>query len=211
MTRAYLRICQWLSKAVGKRNGQAPLSLLLTCTLALATPALAAGETTIGGVKIEETLTKGNTTLVLQGAGLRKRLFLKLYAAGPYVPEGSPTQPSWLVDSDEPIAITLDIVSDLVTRDKMVEALNDGFSASTGGNTSPVSSEIAALESAMGGAMAAGSSMSFFYEPAVGTHVSRDGESVAIIEGLAFKRALFGIWLSDKPVATKLKAALLGN
>jgi len=85
-----------------------------------------------------------------------------------------------------------------------LEALNEGFAASTGGDTSAVAAGIAQLQSAMGGAMAAGSSMTFTYEPAVGTHVYRDNEQVATIEGLAFKRALFGIWLSDKPVAAMM-------
>ena len=187
------------------------LSLSLGLGLGLATGSATAQAANIGGVEIEQTLDAAGTTLVLQGAGLRKRLFIKLYAAGLYVPEGSPAQATWLVDSDEPIAITLDIVSDLVTRDKMLEALNEGFAASTGGDTSAVAAGIAQLQSAMGGAMAAGSSMTFTYEPAVGTHIYRDNEQVATIEGLAFKRALFGIWLSDKPVATSLKAALLGS
>jgi len=63
----------------------------------------------------------------------------------------------------------------------------------------------------MGDAMKSGSSMSFEYEPGVGTHVSRDGEEKAVIEGLEFKQALFGIWLSDKPVSGKLKSSLLGG
>ncbi len=179
--------------------------------IGLVSSAATAQAATVGGVEIEETLDTAGATLVLQGAGLRKRLFIKLYAAGLYLPEGSPTQATWLVDSDEPIAITLDIVSDLVTRDKMLEALNDGFAASTGGDTSPVAAGMEQLENAMGGAMAAGSTMTFAYEPGVGTHVERDGERVATIEGLDFKRALFGIWLSDQPVAASLKTALLGG
>lgn len=189
-----------------------PLILPVLCAgalcLAVASNARAAK---VAGVEIEESLNVAGQSLKLQGAGLRTRLFIKLYAAGLYIPEGSPSQATWLVDSDEPIAITLDIVSDLVTRDRMIEALNEGFAASTGGNTDAVANEMQQLKDAMGGAMKAGSSMTFAYEPGVGTRVSRDGEETTIIEGLDFKRALFGIWLSDKPVTPKLKAALLGN
>ncbi len=172
---------------------------------------MSASAETVAGVEVEDTLDVAGETLVLQGAGLRKRLFIKLYAAGLYVPEGSPSEATWLVDSDEPVAITLDIVSDLVTRDKMVEALNDGFAASTGGDTSAIDNEIRALDAAMGDAMEAGSTMTFAYEPGVGTRVFRNSEEKVVIEGLPFKRALFGIWLSDTPVAAKLKAELLGN
>jgi len=51
----------------------------------------------------------------------------------------------------------------------------------------------------------------FAYAPRGGTTVWRDGEPVSVIEGLAFKQALFGIWLSKKPVAGKLKAGMLGG
>lgn len=185
-----------------------PLLAASVLSVALALPASAAK---VAGVTVEETLDVAGQTLKLQGAGLRSRLFIKLYAAGLYIPDGSPAQATWLVDSDEPIAITLDIVSDLVTRDRMLEALNDGFAASTGGDTSGIAAEIEQLKQAMGDAMAAGSTMTFAYDPDVGTRVIRDGEEKTVIAGLDFKRALFGIWLSDKPVTAKLKAALLGG
>ena len=49
------------------------------------------------------------------------------------------------------------------------------------------------------------------YKPASGTHVLKNGEEVGAIEGLEFKKALFGIWLSDKPAQNSLKAGMLGG
>jgi len=98
-------------------------STVLTTALSAGLLSLAlvtsAGAAKLAGVEIEESIDTAAGTLALQGTGLRKRLFVKIYAAGLYLPEGSPVQPSWLVDADEPIAITLDIVSDLATRDKI--------------------------------------------------------------------------------------------
>jgi len=179
------------------------LGLALTATSA-------AQAATLAGVEVEDTLQAGGATLQLNGAGLRDRFFIKLYVAGLYTEAGSGAAEE-IRQADAPMAITLDIVSDRVTRDKMIEALNDGFATATGGDTAPVADGMARLQAAMGDTMSAGSSMTFAYEPGIGTRVSRDGTEQAVIEGLPFKQALFGIWLSDRPVDKKVKTGLLGS
>jgi len=37
------------------------------------------------------------------------------------------------------------------------------------------------------------------YVPGEGTYIYRNGALKTTIEGLAFKKALFGIWIIDKP------------
>lgn len=182
---------------------------LLGASLSLA-PAGTTVAATLAGVEVEDSLEVAGETLTLNGVGLRKRFFVKLYVAGLYTQEGAGDGDA-IVQADAPMALTLDIVSDRVTRDKMVEALNDGFAASTGGDTAPVEAGIAQLREAMGDTLEAGASMAFVYEPGVGTRVSRDGTETAVIEGLPFKQALFGIWLSGTPADAKLKSALLGS
>ena len=49
------------------------------------------------------------------------------------------------------------------------------------------------------------------YTPGSGVAISKNGELKDTIEGIAFKKALFGIWLSDKPADKKLKKAMLGK
>ena len=41
--------------------------------------------------------------------------------------------------------------------------------------------------------------------------VIRNGEVKVVVPGLAFKKALFGIWLSDDPVQDDLKEGMLGE
>ena len=50
-----------------------------------------------------------------------------------------------------------------------------------------------------------------FYVPNKATLVVKNGKLMAKIEGLDFKKALFGIWLSDVPADKNLKKALLGE
>ena len=116
-----------------------------------------------------------------------------------------------VIDADEAMAIRLDILSDLLTRKKLVEALDEGFDKSTGGNTQAIQPQIDQMLSFMQDKIEPGSRYTLAYEPGVGTHIQRNGENLTTIEGLAFKQALFGIWLSDKPAQKSLKAAMLGN
>ena len=51
----------------------------------------------------------------------------------------------------------------------------------------------------------------FVYLPGVGTKIFKNGEAAKPIKGFEFKQALFGIWLSDNPIAVKLKSQLLGQ
>ena len=54
--------------------------------LALLLP-LAAGAAEVEGVKVEDKTRVGSSDLVLNGAGLRKRLFFQVYVIGLYVPQ----------------------------------------------------------------------------------------------------------------------------
>jgi hypothetical protein len=47
--------------------------------------------------------------------------------------------------------------------------------------------------------------------PDLGTHVLKNSELVDLIKGISFKKAFFGIFLSDNPIQKNLKKALLGG
>jgi hypothetical protein len=51
----------------------------------------------------------------------------------------------------------------------------------------------------------------FIYLPESGLDVIRNSKHLDTIEGLDFKKAFFGIWISDNPVQKSLKKAMLGN
>ena len=182
------------------------LAGFLTAVL-VASPAHAA---TVAGVDIADRARIGGETLDLRGAGVRKRLFLKLYVAALYGGEPGATGPE-VAAADAPMMIRIAIRSDLVTRDKMVEALNDGFAKSTGGNTAPVQDGIDLALAGLPDQLGAGDRIDIVYVPGTGTVMAREGETLATVEGLAFKEALFGIWLSDDPVQADLRSAMLGG
>ncbi|MGQ7844800.1 chalcone isomerase family protein [Granulosicoccus sp. 3-233] len=186
---------------------RSPLTWLLLLACLTHLPAQAAK---VAGVSLDDTLTVGKQTTTYHGAGVRKKLFIKLYVGSLYL--ASPTaDAASIVAADEAMAIRLDVLSDLLTRKKLVKALDEGFAKSTGGNTQAIQPQIDQMLSFMQDKISPGSRYTLAYEPGVGTHISRNGESLTVIEGLPFKQALFGIWLSDQPAQDSLKAAMLGN
>jgi len=183
------------------------VAALLSFAVLLAGPAYAKK---VGGVELPAELTVGDAALALNGAGLRKKLFIKLYVGSLYLPEPS-SDAQAIIDADEPMSITLNILSDLLTRDKMLKALKQGFKKSTDGNTEAIQPQIDRMIELMQEKIRPGDSFQLSYEPGSGTHMSKNGDAPELIEGLDFKQALFGIWLSDKPAQASLKKAMLGG
>ena len=49
------------------------------------------------------------------------------------------------------------------------------------------------------------------YIPGKGVEVLKNSQSKVIIKGLEFKKALFGIWLCNKPAQESVKKQMLGK
>lgn len=163
----------------------------------------------VAGVTLDESITVGEQSIPLRGAGIRKKLFIKLYVGSLYTNEtGSAAD---VIASDAPMAIQLNLISNLLTREKMVDALMEGFDKSTGGKLAPIQDSIDQLIGVLPEKFAYGTSMALVHEPGVGTHLMEGDTSISVIQGLAFKQALFGIWLSDSPAQASLKKAMLGK
>jgi hypothetical protein len=117
-----------------------------------------------------------------------------------------------IMDADEPMAIRLWIVTGLITNNRMQKSIEDGFQKSTGGNTEPIRDEIDALIDVYADEINNGDVFELVYLPGLGLIVHKNGSYTATIEcGLPFKRALFGIWISDRSVQTSLKRGMLGR
>lgn len=179
--------------------------LMLAATLSA--PALAL---TVGGVDVPDTYTANSTELQLNGAGTRSKFFIDLYVGSLYVPKAQ-HDGNAVVDADEPQAITLHITSDMITSDRMTEATMDGFEASTGGDMAPIQSEIDQFMSVFKEEIKEGDVFDLVYVPGEGVKVFKNSEQKGTVGDLEFKKALFGIWLSDEPAQKSLKKKMLGQ
>ena len=165
---------------------------------------------TINAAEIPETIEYQGTELILNGYGTRVIFFMKVYEGSLYL-ENKSTNANKIISSNETMAIRIDVLSNMVTADAMKKALNEGLEKSTGNNTGPISSEMKQLSSSFNTGVTTGDFYEFIYIPDAGTHVVKNQQLVDVIPGLEFKKAFFGIFLSEDPIQKNLKKSMLGG
>nr|MCU0351345.1 chalcone isomerase family protein [Flavobacterium sp.] len=114
---------------------------MITFFVLIATAMTMNAQKTVAGVKVDEKLTIENQNLVLNGVGTRVKLFMDMYVGALYLEKKS-TNANDIMASKDGAAIRLTIVSGLISSDKMVDAVTEGFENSTGGKTAPLKSKI---------------------------------------------------------------------
>jgi len=162
------------------------------------------------GVDLPETLSLDGRELVLNGAGVRKKFFFKLYVGSLYLEEKT-QEADAVIPADSPMAIRLTIISGKINSDNMTEATLEGFDKATGGNTQPLQAEIDQFMAAFEERIVEGDQFTLLYVPQGGVKVYKNGELKTTVTGLAFNRALFGIWLGEEPAQKSLKHDMLGR
>lgn len=179
---------------------------LLLLAAALSAPVSAL---TVEGVEIPETYSMSNQQLTLNGAGTRSKFFLDLYVGSLYLPETGHDGAAILA-ADEPQVISLHIISGMITSERMTKATREGFEASTGGNLSAIQEDVDRFMGVFRDEIREGDVFDLAYLPGQGVQIFKNGDLKDTIGGLTFKKALFGIWLSDHPAQKDLKKKMLG-
>ena len=150
------------------------------------------------------------STMTKNGQGTRIIFFMKVYEGSLYL-ETKSSNAQEILSMESPMAIRIDVISTMVTAEAMKKALSEGLEKSTKNNTSSISKEITQLSSSFNSAVSSGDYYEFIYLPEIGTHVLKNSELVELIKGVKFKKAFFGIFLSDNPIQKNLKKAMLGG
>jgi hypothetical protein len=177
--------------------------------------ASAAPAAEVAGVKLDDKvrIAPNAPELVLNGAGVRTRVIVKVYVGALYLPEKKTTATEVLALPGAK-RITLAMLRDL-TAQQLSEALNEGFAA----NNAPPEQErykaqLAELLGIMNGLGQAkkGEVIALDYVPDSGTRVLVNGDPKGkAIPDEGFYRAVLRIWLGDKPADADLKKGLLGQ
>lgn len=174
---------------------------------------LAAQAVEIEGVQFEDKIKAGNTELVLNGAGLRTRVFFKVYAIGLYVTEKKAAAADVLAQKGAKrlrIALLRDLTAEQFA-DALIERVQANHSAT---ELEALKARLDKFSAILLGLKAApkGSVVAIDWLPESGTRLSFNGEKRGEdIPGEDFQRALLKIWLGDKPAQDDLKEALLGK
>ena len=178
-----------------------PLLLFFLTTLSL---------TPIYAVEIPNSMEYQGVKLMLNGHGPRVQMFMKVYENSLYL-EATNSNAEEIMNKDAAMAIRIDVTSSLVTVNAMKKALNEGLVKSTGNNIGPIMKEIDQLTSTFNSDVSTGDFYEFIYLPDVGTNVVKNSEYIDTIPGIEFKKAFFGIWISNNPIQKNLKKAMLGG
>lgn len=164
----------------------------------------------IGGVTLEDQMNISGAPASLNGAGIRNKFFVDLYAAGLYLANSS-SNANEIMTADQNMAIRLHIISKMITSKRMEGAVREGFENSLKGNTSSLEKQIESFIAVFQEEIKLDDVYDMVYEKGKGTHIYKNGTLASTIPGMEFKTALFGIWLGDKPAQEKLKESMLGS
>ena len=166
--------------------------------------------TTISASDVPQTIEFEGSNLILNGQGTRVVFFMKVYEGSLYL-ENKNSDADEIMNSNAPMALRIDVTSEMVTAEAMKKALSEGLEKSTNNNTNHILDEIEQLSSSFNSAVASGDFYEFVFIPEIGTHVLKNNELVELIPGFDFKKAFFGIFLSKNPIQKNLKKAMLGG
>ena len=178
---------------------------------ALALPAFAALE--VAGVKFDDKTKVGAGETVVNGAGLRKRAFIKVYAIALYLPQKQAAAAEVLA-AKGPKRIAIVTLRDLTAEqfvDALLEALKKNHDEATLVALQPRIDQFRANMLSIVNAPEK-SVVHLDWLPETGTRLTFNGTAKGSdIPGEDFYRALLRIWLGDKPAQDDLKEQLLGK
>lgn len=148
--------------------------------------------------------------LYLNGEGPRKKAFITVYDTALYLTEkGSDAKA--IIEADHLMSVSLVVRSRFATMSRISEAFREGLEKSSNGNTASIESQIEAFLVVFQQGVVKEDAFDFMHVPDIGVRIYKNDTLMATVEGLEFKQALFGIWLSAHPVSDKLKSQLLGQ
>jgi len=164
----------------------------------------------VAGVKLEEQIQPGN--LVLNGAGLRKRLFFQVYAIGLYLPKKT-ADAEEAIASPGPKRVAIHMLRN-VGAAEFSEALAEGIRANhSDAEAKALEPRVQELSAIMAEVKEARKGMAISLDfQGKEMQLLVDGKPAGRpIAGEDFYRALLRIWLGERPVQDDLKKALLGG
>jgi len=175
----------------------------------LAVPGLQAAE--VAGVRVDEKLRVGSNELLLNGAGLRTRFFIKVYVGALYVGEKT-ASPAAIIDSSAVRRVSLRMLRDLDAeslQSALDEGLRNNLTTDEYAELRVQAGQLAGIMKGIGKAKE-GDTVAIDFS-GDGVSVSLNGEARGKVPGAAFGRALLKVWLGEKPADAALKKAMLGN
>jgi len=180
-----------------------PLFAVLALSLAL--PALAKD---VAGVAVPDSVSVGGQTLVLNGAGIRTKFFVKVYVAALYLEKRS-SDPVAIVAADAPWKVSLTLKRE-ADKKAILGGFKEGFENNSRADLPKLLADLDRVDAVMKD-LKPGDVVEFTYLPGAGCTVTAAGGGTVTIEGKIFAAGMLRIWLGDEPAQGGLKSELLGK
>ena len=165
------------------------------------------------GVILPRTLNFEGTKLELNGFGTRSKFLIDVYVQALYLTRLS-QDANDILEANATMAVRLQILSSIVSSNKLSKSLNKGLRKSIGDSKmEQLKAEIATLEKLLTlQTTKKDDAFNLIYNPNDSSlWVFKNDVLLGKVPGFEFKKAFFGIWLSNNPVDEGLKNELLGK
>ena len=182
-------------------------SVFILVTALLIAPAVWPG--TLADVTMADEVVVADTTLHLNGMGLRRKLGIKIYVAGLYIEEKTNSADEVLA-APGPKRFSMHYLTDKATDERMDAAWIKGFKANSQDEYEILEDRVMSFVDSLGD-MKVGDVVDCTMIPGQGTTVTLNGEEIGIIEGDDFQAALLRVGIGAKPPTGALKKGLLGT
>ena len=164
------------------------LSLLLAASVAEAK--------TVAGVNLPDSVNVNGQNLVLNGAGIRKKFFIKVYVGGLYL-ASKQGDPAAIIAADSPRRMVMHFLYG-VTKSQISEAWEEGLRDNTPNASAEVKANFLKLTSWMEN-IDKGKEIVLTYVPGSGTIIEVNGVAKGTLPGKATADAIIATWIGPKP------------
>jgi len=184
------------------------MSVLLAAAVLL--PTTLVGATTLKGVTFPDAATIGGRECRLNGVGVRTKIVISVYLGALYL-ETPTGDAATAIAAAEPKRIVMHFVHSKVGAQDIRKTWREGFGANAAATLPQLTERLERFCGWFDADLLKGEQIVLTYLPGQGTEVTVQGQVRGVIEGADFMRALWSIWLGEKPADGGLKKAMLGK
>ncbi len=182
--------------------------LFLSAMLSFTCSTAQAGQ--LAGIEVEDQITIArNTTLKLNGMGLREKAWFDIYVGSLYLATPS-HDAAEVIAQPGPFRVQMDILYDEIAGEKLVAAWQEGFEKNQSADSlAELDARIKQFNALFSESALKGDRIQIDYLPSKGTRVIKNNKLLGTIEGEDFKKAVLAIWLGNAPADAELKEGML--
>ena len=181
------------------------IGLALAATLVA--PAVWSGE--LAGVTMPDEVTVSDATLVLNGMGVRKKLWVKVYVGGLYLGERTGSLDKALA-AEGPKRVVMHFLTNKAKKSKMDAAWEEGFEGNSSDQLDAFRGRLEEFKTFFGD-MKVGDVAEVDILPGEGTRVTINGQEKGVIQGDDFAQGVLRLWLGPVPPSEDLQKGMLSK